>query len=294
MTTAAATIPPAAMAQQPGVDGGDGRGGEATCSSVSGRRGQRRRADGEVEQLDVRVAQEQHRRRPLDRIDLAVHGLAGFGDGGVDRRLAADEVHVQLGAEDDRGGVADLELHGDDGWHAEADERGGDPGVGIADRRAGALARVEDDEPQPVLVRQQVGEQRLVDRLGLAVVVLEEHDPVAGVGEGAVADEVEDVVAAVAKCLSQPPWRRRLQPVELDAAELAHRRHGLLDTGALLGDVERRLVGRAGDDPEDAHRRVDDDRLGLDAGGQQPHDRCLALAGQEAWPLVQELPGHAQ
>ena len=83
----------------------------------------------EAEQLDVGVAHEQHRRRPLDLVDVAVDRLAGLGDRGVDRVPAADQVRVQLLGEHDRGAVADLELHRHDGRHAELDERRGDAGV---------------------------------------------------------------------------------------------------------------------------------------------------------------------
>ena len=148
-----------------------GRRGQA----LVGRRGRRQLGlvDLEAEQLDVGVADEQHGRRPLDLVDLAVDRLAGLGDGGVDRVLAADEVGVELLGEQDRRVVADLELHGHDGRHAEVDQRRGHPGERVGERGPGALAGVEDDEPQDVLVGQQVGEQRLVDldRAGVVAVL---------------------------------------------------------------------------------------------------------------------------
>ena len=71
-------------------------------------------------------------------------------------------------------------------------------------------------------------------------------------------------------------------------------RERLLDALALTVDVERREVARAGDDAEDPDRTVDDGCRRQGAVLEQAHDRGAPLAGEEAGPLVEELPRHAQ
>jgi len=66
---------------------------------------------GDGEEASVVGAQVEHRGGPLDRAD-GVDGLAGLGQGGVDR-LAGRQGAVQSGSELAGGAVGDLELHRD-------------------------------------------------------------------------------------------------------------------------------------------------------------------------------------
>ena len=254
------------------------RGDFFSSNSGGGGGGNDAAGDLEPEQLDVRVAHEQHGRRPLDGVDLRVHGLARLGDGGIDRVLAADEVRVELLGEQQGGVVADLELHRDHRRDTELDQRGGDAGVRIGERRARPFARVEHHQTQAVLVREQVREQRRVDadRTAVRLLFQVEHAVTAG-GEGAVADVVEHVIVAVAEGVAERPRRGRIEPVELHALGRGHPGDDLLDPPALAPDVERRQVGRAGDDGEHAHLGVDGRRGHERPGLEQPDQReCVA------------------
>ena len=164
----------------------------------------------EVEQLDLGVGHEQHRRGPLHRALLDEDRLAGLRHRGVDRGATADQVGVQLLGEQDRRRVADRELHGDHGRHAELDQRRGDAGERVGEAGAGAVARVEHDEAQRRLVGQQARQLAAVE-LGVPspVVVLEVQHPVAARREVAMPDVVQHVVRPVAQHLAQPARGRR-------------------------------------------------------------------------------------
>ena len=129
-----------------------------------------------------------------------------------------------------------------------------------------------------------------------AVVVLEVQHALAGGGEVAVADEVQDVVAAVAQApraarrgvagSSQSSWTRPRATILATACSTRR---------ALAVDVERGC-SRSG-----WRRRRGSARRQSIAGGcgsdgvvEVAHERRLALVGEEARPAVQQLPRHAE
>jgi len=208
--------------------------------------------------------------------------------------LTSDEVRVQLLGEEDRNPIADGELHPDHGRDAELDQRRRHPGVGVVEGRSRSLTRVEHHEPQPALVRQQVGERCAVDLGRGALCILEIQHAVAGRREVAVPDVMEDVVAVVAQRLAQPARRSRFEPVEFDAPEIAHLGDRLRNSAPLGIDVEGSQVVWAGDDAEDAYARLDRRGWRQHAGIEPAHEWCVALAGEKSRAAVEELPRHAQ
>ena len=143
-----------------------------------------------------------------------------LGDGRVDR-LALREDRVELGREEDRRAIGDLELHPDDGRDLALDQARGDARERVVDRAARALARVQDDELQRLAVADDRREAVGADDVTEAVLVLEQQGAfLVGAVEAAVADEVEDVVVALPDLPVQGQQRRVLEPVDRDRVRL--------------------------------------------------------------------------
>jgi hypothetical protein len=197
-------------------------------------------------------------------------------------------------AEDERGPVADLGLHGDDSRQALPHEGLTDAGEGVTSGGAGALAGVENGELHVARVVEQGAEPGTRDAMRRAVVALEnEHALVELAVEAAVADEVEDVERVEQGAL-QCGQRRVVEDDELDEARVDEVLRRRLEQLTLAVHSELGHVAGARDHDEHPQRRVDDDRRRHAEGLDLTDDRRPVRQGDEASELsgVEVLPGH--
>ena len=88
--------------------------------------------------------------------------------------------------------------------------------------------------------------------------------------------------------------RGRVKPVDGHLAILARLAERIVDALALLRDLELRQAVGAGDHTEDSHGVLDPAGCDRRMRAQEAHDRRLALAGEERWLEIEELPRDAQ
>ena len=89
----------------------------------------------------------QGRRAPFDREATRIQKGARRSEGGIDR-LAGGKVAIEMPGQRHCGLVRNRELHGDHRRDATADETLRHAAEGIASRRRGAHAAIEEDQPQ--------------------------------------------------------------------------------------------------------------------------------------------------
>ena len=206
----------------------------------------------EIEQIDEPSAQEEHRGRELDRVDVQ-HRDARLGHRSIDRVPAVDEAVVELLGERLRRGVGDLELHRDHGALALLHQHRRDAREGIVELGPRSIAGVEHDELQGVLATDQLGDRVGGHLLPLPVLVAEQEDRIALGSERTVPDEMQDVEGVLQLSLERLE-RAVLEPLEIDLvlALLQRLGHPLL----LARDVE--IAHRVGDDAEHADLALHD------------------------------------
>lgn len=293
-----------------GVEGEDGTGmGQAFGPEVGGggltglgqevvdtglfRRGIRR-GWGDVEDAAVGGAEVEDRGAPFDGVTGAVEAFAGFTEGGVHGPTVGESA-IEFGGEPDRGGIADFELHGDDRGDAAADQGLGDAGEEVGGGGAGAFAAIKDHQAEGVFVAEIDGQVAPGDFTTALVVVFEEEHAF-GSGslgvEAAVADEVKDVVLALAELGLEGGQGGGGEAVDAQESALGEGGEGGVESLPLLFDVEGIMVGGAGDHDQDAEGWLDLE--GLDAFGEFEvmnergaggEEKELAVAG-----FVEEFP----
>ena len=152
------------------------------------------------------------------------------------------------------GAVADGELHRDDRGAVLLDQALRHPAERVGGVDASGLARVEEDQPQRVVVAQVRAENGRADLGAAPVPVLEADDAVLDPVVVVVADEVEDVDVVLTQPRRERLDGRSRQPVDLHGAfNLGGQ--GVLHASPLVLDVELRQVGGR-DDDEDAQCAV--------------------------------------
>jgi len=158
---------------------------------------------------------------------------------------------------------------------------------------AGALARVQHDQPQGAVAAEHHPQVSASHQPGLPALGLERERPVLGfLVVAAVPDEVQHMVFAQPQRPLQRSERPSLQPIHLNHAPPGEVIERALELAPLFLALQPRLVIRGRDHRQDPQRRADRERLHRSRHLHIPHQRDLA--GQAKEPVlgvVQILPG---
>jgi hypothetical protein len=226
-----------------------------------GQRGRRGRWGRDVEDCCIGGTKVEHRGRPFHSARAGEHRGPGLRQRRVDGE-AVGQRGVELGRQNDRRVVGDLELHRDDGVDPASKEVLRDAGERIGGVCPCAFARVQDRELQRLVVLEERPQGLGAHGVALPLRVLEKQHPfLASWVVAAVPDEVEGVVRVQAKPALQLLQGAAFHPVDRDEPVLDEATQRLFDLRALELDVQIERVARSADRDEDPQRGGDRDRL---------------------------------
>ena len=241
----------------------------------------------------VRRAHDQQRRAPFGGFQRC-YGFATLGRGGVDGQVGSQRA-VEAAGEFDRRPVADVILHRQHSRQTAAHQAGCQAGKETLLVALGALACVEDCQPQAALIGQQPAELGCTQRVGFALLIGQQQDPFTAAAVCCcMAHEVEDMPwpalqrgLKILYCLAGQPNQLDLIPQRLQRF-----RH----SGFLPLDVQRGDTGGIGDKAEDANRRLDGQIRLAQRQFQVADYRGVTREGNELSRarVEQELPRHGR
>ena len=215
----------------------------------------RRRTVPDLKKLPGGRPHVQDGRGPFDIVSAGKDSSAGLTERSI-HRLAVSDGGVEFLGEDYGRSVADLELHGYDGWNPLLHQALGDPGEGVRHRATCPFARVEDHQSERVVAAQHDAEILASDQSGPTLAILEHQRAVLRLlVEAPVAHEMKDVILALTKWPLQTGQRCIGQSGNRNDAALGQVAKRTIYSVPFGGHVELGEVGGIGNHHQDIDRR---------------------------------------